>query len=78
MRDEESAKLTEIIADILGLDAGAVSDALTPDGVEQWTSLNHLRVITAVEEAFSIAFTMEQIESIDSVGALRRLVGELT
>lgn len=75
MSDTSTDKLSQIVADIFELDAHAVSDALTPDDVEQWTSLNHLRLVTAVEEAFSVSFTMDQIESVRSIGALRQLIG---
>jgi acyl carrier protein len=74
MHETSTEKLDHIVADILELDVGAISDALTPDDVEQWTSLNHLRLVTAVEEAFGISLSMEQIESIRSIGALRKLV----
>jgi len=74
MHETSTEKLNQIVADILELDVNAVSDALTPDDVEQWTSLNHLRLVTAVEEAFGISLSMEQIESIRSIGALRQLV----
>jgi acyl carrier protein len=75
MQNTSIDKLNQIVADIFELDASAVSDALTPDDVEHWTSLNHLRLITAVEEAFNISFTMHQIESVRSIGALRELIG---
>jgi acyl carrier protein len=74
MPDTSTDKLSQIVADIFELDANTVSDALTPDDVEQWTSLNHLRLVTAVEEAFSVSFTMNQIESVRSIGALRQLI----
>jgi acyl carrier protein len=74
MHESSTEKLNQIVADILELDVNAVSDALTPDDVEQWTSLNHLRLVTAVEEAFGVNLSMEQIESIRSIGALRQLV----
>ena len=70
-------KLSQIAADILELELGAVTDELTPEDAEHWTSLNHLRLITAVEEAFGVNFTMEQIEAVRSIGTLRRLVKEL-
>jgi acyl carrier protein len=74
MHESSTEKLDRIVADILELDVKAISDALTPDDVEQWTSLNHLRLVTAVEEAFGISLSMEQIESIRSIGAMRKLV----
>jgi acyl carrier protein len=74
MHETSTEKLDQIVADILELDITAISDTLTSDDVEHWTSLNHLRLVTAVEEAFGISLSMEQIESIKSIGALRQLV----
>lgn len=68
--------LNEIVADIFEIDPHELKDDLTSDDIELWDSLNHLRLITAVEEGLSIRFSMGEIESIDSIGALRRLVAE--
>ena len=69
-------RLSEIVADIFEIDPQVLNDGLTSDDIELWDSLNHLRLITAVEEGLGIRFSMSEIESIDSIGALRRLVAE--
>lgn len=71
-----SDRLNEIIAKTFEIDPLELTDNLTSDDIELWDSLNHLRLITAVEEGFGIHFSMAEIESIDSIGALRRLVAE--
>jgi acyl carrier protein len=67
-------KLTEIVADIFFLDADEVTMELTPDDVGLWNSLNHLRLITAVESAFNIKLTMSEIQSIDNIEKLYEIV----
>lgn len=69
-------RLNQIIADIFEIDPKEVTDNLTRDDIELWDSLSHLRLITAVEEGLGVRFTMSEIESIDSIGVLRRLVAE--
>lgn len=64
----------EIVAELFDLDPGAVDDALTPEDVELWDSMNHLRLVSAVEEEFQIKLSMQEIESIRSLGALRALI----
>lgn len=64
-------KLTSIVAETFLLDEQEVQDDLERESVEMWDSLNHLRLITAVEEAFGIKLAMSQIESIGSVADLR-------
>jgi acyl carrier protein len=45
-------KLVEIVAELLDLEPALVKEELTPEDVELWDSLNHLRLMTAVEEEF--------------------------
>lgn len=64
----------EIVAELFELDPAAVDDALTPEDVELWDSMNHLRLVSAVEEEFRIKLSMQEIESIRSLAALRALI----
>jgi acyl carrier protein len=67
-------KLVEIVAELFDLDAAAVDAALKPEDVELWDSMNHLRLVSAVEEEFRIKLSMQEIESIRSLGALQALI----
>ena len=69
-----NTKLAEIVAEIFFLDEDEVKPELTPDDVDLWDSLNHLRLVTAVEEVFTIKLSMNDIESIDSISKLNALV----
>jgi acyl carrier protein len=71
-------KLVEIVAELFDLDPAAVDDALTPEDVELWDSMNHLRLVSAVEEEFQIKLSMQEIESIHSLAVLRALVEQRT
>jgi len=69
-------KLVEIVAELFDLDAAAVHEALTPEDVELWDSMNHLRLVSAVEEEFQVKLSMQEIESIRSLGALQALIDQ--
>jgi acyl carrier protein len=71
-------KLVEIVAELFDLDAAAVDAALTPEDVELWDSMNHLRLVSAVEEEFRIKLSMQEIESIRSLGTLQALIEQRT
>ena len=73
-----NAKLTEIVAELFDLDPAAVEDGLTPEDVELWDSMNHLRLVSTVEEEFQIKLSMQEIESIRSLAVLRALVEQHT
>lgn len=67
-------KLVEIVSELFDLEPGQVTDELTPDDVELWDSLNHLRLVTAVEQEFGVKLTTREIESIANLGVLRVLI----
>lgn len=67
-------KLTEIVAEIFFLDEDEVKPELTPDDVALWDSLNHLRLITAVEAEFGAKLSMSDIQSIDSIAKLNEFI----
>ena len=44
---------------------------MTADDIPAWDSITHIQLIFAVEEEFGIRLTMQDLESLDDVGALR-------
>jgi acyl carrier protein len=67
-------KLIEILADVLDLEADQIDDDLSAETAKSWDSLNHLRLITAVEQDFGIALTMEEIEGATSLMRLLSVI----
>lgn len=67
-------QLQQLIADTFDLPPAEVTETLARDEVDHWDSLNHLRLITAVEETFGLKLTMSDIESVDSIGRLLELL----
>jgi len=69
-------RVKEIAAGIFQIDASSIDLAMGPDDIERWDSLNHLRLITETESAFSVRLTMNQIQQIKSLADLVRFVAE--
>jgi acyl carrier protein len=69
-------RIKEIAAGIFQIDASSIDLAMGPDDIERWDSLNHLRLITETESAFSVRLTMNQIQQIKSLADLVRFVAE--
>ena len=67
-------KLKVVIADIFDVDPETITSELSPDSLDNWDSLNHLKLVTAVEQEFGVKFTMSQIENINSVASLEALL----
>lgn len=67
-------KLVAILCDILDLEPDQIRPDLHCDEVESWDSLNALRIVTAVEEAFQVRLAMSEIQEIHAVGDLNALL----
>lgn len=73
-RDEILAKVTEVIQDQLDLDTLELTADSTAADVEGWDSLAHVRIMVAMEQAFGVRFTTNQITSTETVGQLLDLL----
>lgn len=69
-RDEILAKVTEVIQDQLDLETLQLTADSTAADVDGWDSLAHVRIMIALEQAFGVRFTTNQITSTESVGQL--------
>lgn len=69
-RSEIFKKVNEIFCDELDNDDIVLSDGTTADDVEEWDSLSHVQLIVAIEKAFGIKFTSNEILSWNNVGEL--------
>ncbi|NGX16859.1 acyl carrier protein [Wenzhouxiangella sp. XN24] len=70
MSGENFQALATIIGEVMSIDPDKVAPETTADDVDSWDSLNHLRLITAVEERFQIRLSMMEIMGLECVGDL--------
>lgn len=54
-----------------------VDEGTTPDEVEGWDSLQHINLLSLLEDEFGIQFDVEQIVSMETVGDIARAVRDL-
>ncbi len=69
-----SERLKKVILAELGLDDWPIVDETVASEVPGWDSLNHVRVISAVEDAFQVRFKTAEIVRLKNVGQLQALV----
>jgi len=67
-------KVESIIRDVFQLDDNQSLEDVLPGSIPQWDSLGHVSLISAVETAFNIRFTPEEIAEIDSPESLKKVV----
>jgi len=70
-------RLHRVVAEVLDVSLESVTGAMSPETVETWDSLTHLRLITAVEAEFEIQLSMETIQAIGCVADLRANLPQL-
>ena len=51
-----------------------VTDSLTAKDVPGWDSLNYLLFVADLEKEYGVSFTMDEVLSADSLGAIRKLL----
>lgn len=54
-------QVRRVIAAILEIPESSVNDSSSPDTLEGWDSVNHINIILAMEQEFSLTFTDEEI-----------------
>lgn len=69
--DEE---LKELVAEVFNIKEKNVTPELSQDNLDNWDSMNHLKLITAVEEELDINLTMDEIEEITSIAKLISII----
>jgi len=64
----------EIFRDILDEESLILKTDTTADDVEEWDSLNHINLISAIEKKFKIRFALGELQSLKNVGSMVELI----
>ena len=67
-------KLIKIIQDIFGNPNLKINENTIATDVDGWDSFNHMNLVMAIEDQFSISFTTKEIGQMARVGDLFSLV----
>ena len=68
--------LKQVMADVLGVEAGAIGENTSVDTLPAWDSLNHMKLVLALESEFDIAFSGEESVQILSYPLIRAVLAE--
>ncbi|HEY1931739.1 MAG TPA: acyl carrier protein [Acetobacteraceae bacterium] len=68
------AGLTEIFNDVFMRDDMALTPALAANDVQGWDSFKQIEIIMASEEKFGMKFTTRELDSLQNVGDLVRVI----
>mgnify|MGYP006186475537 FL=1 len=60
----------DIFRDVFDEDTLNISDKSSSDDIEEWDSLNHINLVSAIEKEFNIKFSLTELISLKDVGAM--------
>ena len=60
----------DIFRDIFDEEDMVIEDKTSSDDVEEWDSLNHINLVSAIEKEFEIRFALGELMALKDVGAM--------
>ena len=69
-------EIKSVIADVLGVEMGVLTDDLAPGDIPEWDSLRHMMILTALEKAYHMKFQREELVDVEDLADLVALVEE--
>ncbi|MBN2559850.1 MAG: acyl carrier protein [Phycisphaerae bacterium] len=73
---EDSQKFRSIVSTILDVPEGQVTDDLSPETVDTWDSLNHINLISALEQEFGVTLSADSLPDSMSIPHLKALLAQ--
>jgi acyl carrier protein len=65
-------RLKTILVNVLNIDENIITDELSPADVSNWDSFNALMLVSEIENAFGIKFTLNEIVEVKNVGDIKK------
>ena len=75
-REEVFNGVQDIFRDIFDEDDMIIENSTSSDDVEDWDSLNHINLVSAIEKEFKIKFALGELMTLKDVGAMVDLMVE--
>ena len=75
-REEVFNGVQDIFRDIFDEDDMVIEDKTSSDDIEDWDSLNHINLVSAIEKEFKIKFALGELMTLKDVGAMVDLMME--
>ena len=69
-------KITPIFQDVFNDDDMVVNMELTSDGIEDWSSISQVLLITELEQAFNIKFKLIDVAVMNDVKTIVNLIAD--
>lgn len=70
-------KVKQIVSNVMAVPVDSLQNDSSPDTVDSWDSIRHMNLMLALEEAFQVTFSEEQITMMMSVGLIISTIQDL-
>ena len=67
-------EVQDIFRDIFDVNNLAINHQTNSGNIENWDSLNHINLISAIEKEFKVKFTLTELLDLTDVGLLLKLL----
>jgi acyl carrier protein len=74
-RSQVTTRVREVMAQVLDLPHAEIGPELTAGTSSAWTSLNHLMLISQLEQEFGVVFSNQEIKELTSFTAILGAIG---
>ena len=72
----EFNKLKQVVSDILEVDIDDINENSSPDNIEKWDSLSHIKLVMAIEVEFNVKLTPDDMMDMLSVKLIKIILAE--
>lgn len=69
-----TSRLKNVIEAVFDEDFAAIESAATFSEIENWDSLNYIRLVVAIQAEFGVELTPEEIQQIKSITAIQEIL----
>lgn len=76
-REEVFEKLNKVFQEVFDDETIEVNDDTTSEDIDDWDSFEHINLIVAVEEEFSIKIPMGKVVTMKNVGEMADIILQL-
>ncbi len=77
MNDQDIiTRLNGVFRDVFDDDSLSVNENTTSADIEDWDSIEHINLISAVEDEFSMQFRMREVSGMKNVGEMIAIIKE--
>jgi acyl carrier protein len=76
--DRIAPRVRSILADVLGVPADAIGTGFSANSQAEWTSLNHLMLISQIESEFGVVFSNQEVLQLTSFDQIVTALGSRT